>query len=230
MTLNSSQTSAKLNAALLDNMASEMEKLRRENAELKSHLQVIRQSNSQDLLQSSAHAIIPVRESIDLRLSDVFRNDDQIIMEVQQDAEGGDIKIFKPRPELSNVMNSIEDEIVPKIILRSCFKGERAIKNMVQHKVTMKSAVIFKPHLDNDESLNESIRERIEHNLKYNDDTIFDGLSIFNDLGPTNNKVHGSKDKFNARSLLSTPIDEIPVSDEEDEEETKGEQQQPKKN
>jgi len=82
MTLNSSQTSAKLNAALLDNMASEMEKLRRENAELKSHLQVIRQSNSQDLLQSSAHAIIPVRESIDLRLSDVFRNDDKIIMEV----------------------------------------------------------------------------------------------------------------------------------------------------
>ena len=86
----------------------------------------------------------------------------------------------------------------------------------------MKSHVIFRQQLDNDTSLNESIRERIEHNLKYNDDTIFDGLSIFQDIGETNNKVHGSKDKFNARSLLSTPIWEIPVSDEEEEEEEKG--------
>lgn len=87
-------------------MASEMEKLRKENAELKSHLQVIRQSNSQDLLQSSAQAAItPVRESIDLRLSDVFRNDNNIIMEVKQDAEGGEVKIFKPRPEQSTQMN-----------------------------------------------------------------------------------------------------------------------------
>ena len=43
----------------------------------------------------------------------------------------------------------------------------------------MQSKVIFKEHLDNDNSLNESIRERIEHNLKYNDDTIFDNLEIF---------------------------------------------------
>ena len=34
----SSQTSAKFSAALLDNMASEMEKLRKENAELKAHM------------------------------------------------------------------------------------------------------------------------------------------------------------------------------------------------
>ena len=85
----------------------------------------------------------------------------------------------------------------------------------------MESRVVFKEMLDNDNSLNESIRERIEHNLKYNDDTIFDNLEIFQDIGETNNKVHGSKDKFNAKSLLSTPIDEIPVSDEEEESEEK---------
>lgn len=105
----------------------------------------------------------------------------------------------------------------PLIQLRSCFKGERAKKNMKQHKITMKSHAIFCETLANDESLDFSIRERIEHNLKYNDDTIFDNLEIFQDIGETNNKVHGSKDKFNARKLLGTPIDEIPVSDEEDE-------------
>ena len=37
--------------------------------------------------------------------------------------------------------------------------------------------------------------------------------------------MHGAKDKFDARKLLSTPIWEIPVSDEEDdgEEESKTE-------
>ena len=38
--------------------------------------------------------------------------------------------------------------------------------------------------------------------------------------------MHGAKDKFNAKSLLSTPIDEIPVSDEE-EEETKDKREKP---
>ena len=57
--------------------------------------------------------------------------------------------------------------------------------------------------------------ERVEHNLRYNDDTIFDGLSIFQDVN-TYKKVHGAKDKFDAKKLLGTPIDEIPVSDEED--------------
>ena len=70
--------------------------------------------------------------------------------------------------------------------------------------------------LENDTSLNESIRERIEHNLKYNDDAIFDGLDIFADVGETNKKVEGAKDKFNAKSLLGTPIWEIQVSDDED--------------
>ena len=54
--------------------------------------------------------------------------------------------------------------------------------------------------------------------MKYNDDTIFDGLSIFQDVGSTYKKVHGAKDKFNAKKLLGTPIEEIPVSEDEEEE------------
>ena len=92
---------------------------------------------------------------------------------------------------------------------------------MKQHKITMQSRAVFSERLANDESLDFSIRERIEHNLKYNDDTIFDNLEIFQDIGETNNKVHGSKDKFNAKKLLGTPIDEL-VSDEEEEKETEG--------
>ena len=37
-------------------------------------------------------------------------------------------------------------------------------------------------------------------------------------MGSTSHKVHGSKDKFNACSLLSVPFEEIPISDDEDEE------------
>jgi hypothetical protein len=44
--------------------------------------------------------------------------------------------------------------------------------------------VTFKQRLlDNNSSLNSSIRERVEHNLKYNDDTIFANLDIFRDIG-----------------------------------------------
>ena len=70
--------------------------------------------------------------------------------------------------------------------------------------------------------MDSQIRERVEHNLKYNDDTIFDGLTIFQDVGSTSQKVHGSKDKFNAKKLLGTPIDEIPVSEDEEEEKKVG--------
>lgn len=110
-----------------------------------------------------------------------------------------------------------DDLPAPKFVLRSCFKGERVKKNVEVHQITMKSRAIFKEHLDNDNSLNVSIRERIEHNLRYNDDTIFDNMGIFQDIGASNNKVLGGKDKFNARKLLSTPIDDL-VSDEEGEE------------
>lgn len=53
------------------------------------------------------------------------------------------------------------------------------MKNPAQHHVTQESNVGFAEVVDNDASLNDSIRERIEHNLKYNDDRIFDNLSIF---------------------------------------------------
>ena len=42
--------------------------------------------------------------------------------------------------------------------------------------------VHFATKIENDDSLDSDIKERIEHNLKYNDDTIFDNISIFRDL------------------------------------------------
>lgn len=36
--------------------------------------------------------------------------------------------------------------------------------------------------MDNDDSIDSDLRERMEHNLKYNDDTIFDNISIFRDV------------------------------------------------
>lgn len=103
------------------------------------------------------------------------------------------------------------------------------MKNAEKHKKTLESQVLFNRKLDNDSSLDESIRERVEHNLKYNDDTIFDNLEIFQDIGETNNKVHGSKDKFNAKKLLGVPLEEIPVSDEENEENEEDEVEEEKK-
>ena len=97
----------------------------------------------------------------------------------------------------------------------------RAQKDIELHKVTLKSQVLFKRTLDNDHSLDDLIRERIEHNLKYNDDTIFENLDIFQNIGETNNKVHGSKDKFNAKKLLGTPIE---VSEDEENVEKQKEQ------
>jgi hypothetical protein len=64
--------------------------------------------------------------------------------------------------------------------------------------------------------LNSSIRERVEHNLKYNDDTIFANLDIFKDCDQ-HQKVHGKKDKFNASTLLSVKFEDL-YSDEEPEE------------
>lgn len=55
LSINASGSLNKLKSVLLDNMTSEMEKLRKENAELKSHLFVMRQSSSlsQDFLGKS---------------------------------------------------------------------------------------------------------------------------------------------------------------------------------
>lgn len=78
------------------------------------------------------------------------------------------------------------------------------------------SNVNFCKDLDNESSLDLSIQERIEHNLKYNDDTIFDNFTVFADVGNKNQKVIGSKDKFDAKRLLRIPLEEISVSDEEE--------------
>ena len=123
-----------------------------------------------------------MRESIDLRLSEVFKNDSQVIMEVQDGDFSDAINIFRPQRKESSPIILLEESVEnqpPQIQLRSCFKGERAKKNMKVHKITMQSHTIFNERLANDESLDYEIRERIEHNLVYNDDTIFDGLSIF---------------------------------------------------
>ncbi len=57
------------------------------------------------------------------------------------------------------------------------------------------------------------MRERIEHNLKYNDDTIFDNISIFRDLngsGIVHPKKVAEKERYPKRQL---------IEDEEDDEE-----------
>jgi hypothetical protein len=72
--------------------------------------------------------------------------------------------------------------------------------------------VRFAEKLDNDSSLDSSMRERIEHNLKYNDDTIFDGISIFQDLNNSVVNAHvkkvKEKEKYPARTLLKQEDDE----------------------
>lgn len=93
-------------------MASEMEKLRRENAELKSHLQDIRISGSKSSLTTMVpndqnpfcESKRPVRESIDLRLSEVLKDEDNVVIKMH-DIES---VVKKPRLESSPVL--IHDE------------------------------------------------------------------------------------------------------------------------
>jgi hypothetical protein len=77
--------------------------------------------------------------------------------------------------------------------------------------------VRFAEKLDNDASLNSSMRERIEHNLRYNDDTIFDNMSIFqsmNDSGIISRpKKVKEKEKYPITLLRNK------MAEEEDEEE-----------
>lgn len=71
----------------------------------------------------------------------------------------------------------------------------------------------FAEKLDNDSSLDSSMRERIEHNLKYNDDTIFDNISIFRDLngsGIVHPKKVAEKERYPKKVLV--------IEDSEDEE------------
>jgi hypothetical protein len=73
--------------------------------------------------------------------------------------------------------------------------------------------VRFAEKLDNDSSLDSSMRERIEHNLKYNDDTIFDNISIFRDLngsGIVHPKKVAEKERYPKKAYV--------IEDSEDEE------------
>ena len=55
------------------------------------------------------------------------------------------------------------------------------------------------------------MRERIEHNLKYNDDTIFDGISIFQDLNSSGVVQQPKKVKEKEKYPKA-----MPISDDED--------------
>ena len=76
-------------------------------------------------------------------------------------------------------------------------KGERRVR--------------FAEKLDNDSSLDSSMRERIEHNLKYNDDTIFDNISIFRDLngsGIVHTKKVAEKERYPKKAMFIEDTDE----------------------
>jgi hypothetical protein len=82
-----------------------------------------------------------------------------------------------------------------------------------------KKRVRFATKLQNDESLDSDTRERIEHNLKYNDDTIFDNISIFRDVN-NSGIVHPKLVKEKHPSKMK---DKYPIEDDEEEEEEKKE-------
>jgi hypothetical protein len=76
--------------------------------------------------------------------------------------------------------------------------------------------VRFAEKLDNDSSLDVSMRERIEHNLKYNDDTIFDGISIFQDLNGSGMAQHPKKVKEKEKYPKVPPPSESDEDEEKD--------------
>ena len=61
------------------------------------------------------------------------------------------------------------------------------------------------------QDLDTSIKERLEHNNLYKDETIFSHMSVFNDVD-LNQKIIKKRDVFHARSLLGKPVQ---VSSEE---------------
>jgi len=63
---------------------------------------------------------------------------------------------------------------------RKKHKKKRGGKKLKVSIAPIIKKVRFAEKLDNDASLDSAMRERIEHNLRYNDDTIFDGMAIFN--------------------------------------------------
>lgn len=79
----------------------------------------------------------------------------------------------------------------------------------------MPKKVRFATKLDNDSSLNSDTRERIEHNLMYNDDTIFDNISIFRDV---NNSGMVSQKLVDKEVHPSRMKNRIQVDDEDENE------------
>jgi hypothetical protein len=114
----------------------------------------------------------------------------------------------------------MEDNVVqsplPNQPIKGCIKGGHGFLGRIKRSSAQAPSVRFLPILDNNQSLDSDVRERIEHNLKYKDDTIFENLEIFRDLNPTVQKVSGKKDNFNAKSLLATKPEDIPISDDEE--------------
>ena len=68
-----------------------------------------------------------MRESIDLRLAEILKEDSQVIMEVQDGGESA-LKVYRPRQGFSPPpeFDRGEDQAKPLVQLRSCFKGARA--------------------------------------------------------------------------------------------------------
>lgn len=48
--------------------------------------------------------------------------------------------------------------------------------------------VRFADKFENEDSIDSELRERMDHNIKYNDDTIFDNISIFKDRFESTNE------------------------------------------
>jgi hypothetical protein len=78
--------------------------------------------------------------------------------------------------------------------------------------------VRFELPIENKE-IDANLRERLQHNLLYKDDTIFEHITFFQDAHDEvaqASKVTKKKDVFNGRSLLAKPVE---VSSEEDDDE-----------
>ena len=53
------------------------------------------------------------------------------------------------------------------------------------------------------------MKDRIQHNNRYKDDTIFDNLDIFKDVPVERKPVSNKKDSFDARNLLAKRFEDI---------------------
>lgn len=93
-------------------------------------------------------------------------------------------------------MKELEEEKENHTIKNSppSLKSKRKSKEKAKFKGKEKK-VRFATKLDNNESLDIETRERIEHNLMYNDETIFENMSIFREISAPHYKqeMHPSK-------------------------------------